>query len=61
MFPYYSENRYQSYDLNFVAYEELKLIEKVFVKLGFKRTGRCFVHDDCAYLIDFVNPPGSFD
>jgi len=24
----YSQNRYQSYDLDFVTYEELKLIEK---------------------------------
>lgn len=53
----YSKNRYQSYDLDFVAYEELKIIEKVLEKYGFKRTGRCFSHDECSYLIDFVNPP----
>lgn len=53
----YSQNRYQSYDLDFVAYEELSLIEKVLGKLGFKRKGRSFAHEDCSYLIDFVNPP----
>jgi hypothetical protein len=53
----YSHNRYQSYDLDFVTYEELKLIEKVLVKFGFKRIGRCFSHENCPYLIDFVNPP----
>jgi hypothetical protein len=53
----YSQNRYQSYDLDFVTYEELKLIEKALAKIGFKRTGRCFAHEDCPYLIDFVNPP----
>lgn len=53
----YSQNRYQSFDLDFVAYEELKTIEKALEELGFKRTGRCFVHDNCRYLIDFVNPP----
>lgn len=53
----YSQNRYQSFDLDFVTYEELKPIEKALEKLGFKRTGRCFAHDHCPYVIDFVNPP----
>lgn len=53
----YTHNRYQSYDLDFVAYQELKSIEKVLADLGFKRTGRCFEHPDCLYIIDFVNPP----
>lgn len=53
----YSENRYQSYDLDFVTYEDLKSIEKALKKLGFKREGRCFSHAQCLYLIDFVNPP----
>lgn len=53
----YSQNRYQSYDLDFATYEELKMIEKVLIKIGFKRTGRCFSHDDCPFIIDFVNPP----
>lgn len=53
----YSQNRYQSFDLDFVTYEELKPIEKALSKLGFKRTGRCFSHDECSYVIDFVNPP----
>ncbi|SRR5581483_1329515 len=53
----YSENRYQSYDLDFVTHEELNAIEKALNKLGFKRAGRCFSHPECPYLIDFVNPP----
>ena len=53
----YSKNRYQSYDLDFVTYEELNAIEKVLEKLGFKRTGRSFSHAKCLYLLDFVNPP----
>ncbi len=48
----YSPNRYQSYDLDFVTFEELKLIEKVLGTLGFKRTGRNFSHEQCPYLID---------
>lgn len=53
----YSQNRYQSYDLDFVAYENLKNIEKVLSKIDFKRMGRTFSRKDCLYLIDFVNPP----
>jgi hypothetical protein len=53
----YSQNRYQSYDLDFVTYEELKVIEKILIKHGFKRTGRCFSNEKCPYIIDFVNPP----
>ncbi len=53
----YSHNRYQSSDLDFVTYEEIKQVEKVFKKIGFKRKGRCFFRKDCFYLIDFVTPP----
>lgn len=53
----YSHNRYQSSDLDFATYEEMKPIEQALNKLGFKRTGRQFSHDQCPYLIDFVNPP----
>ncbi|MDP1836072.1 MAG: hypothetical protein Q8K75_09140 [Chlamydiales bacterium] len=53
----YSHNRYQSYDLDFVTYEDLNRIEKALGPIGFKRTGRCFAHEDCQYIIDFVNPP----
>jgi len=53
----YSENRYQSSDLDFATYGEMKPIEKALAKLGFQRIGRQFSHDRCPYLIDFVNPP----
>lgn len=53
----YSQNRYQSYDLDFVTYEEIKSIEKVLSKLGFERIGRCFENPECPFIIDFVNPP----
>ncbi len=53
----YSKNKYQSLDLDFATYEELKIIEKALGKLGFKKKGRCFAHPKCSYLIDFVNPP----
>jgi hypothetical protein len=53
----YSHNRYQSSDLDFATYEEMKPIEKSLAKLGFRRIGRQFSHEQCPYLIDFVNPP----
>lgn len=53
----YSENKYQSMDVDFATYDELKPIEKILNEYGFKRLGRCFSHDKCPYLIDFVNPP----
>ncbi len=53
----YTQNRYQSYDLDFATFEQLKSIENVLNKVGFKRNGRCFIHEGCPYIIDFVNPP----
>ena len=35
----------------------MRPIEKALEPIGFRRTGRCFVHDDCPFLLDFVNPP----
>jgi hypothetical protein len=46
----YSHNRYQSSDLDFATYEEMKPIEKALAKLGFRRMGRQFSHDQCPYL-----------
>lgn len=53
----YSNNRYQSYDLDFVTYEEMKKVKQVLTKLGFSQKGKYFAHKKCPYLIDFVNPP----
>ncbi len=53
----YSYNCYQSYDLDFATYQDLKTIEKILKDFNFKRIGRCFSRIDCPYVIDFVNPP----
>jgi len=53
----YSENRYQSMDVDFVTYQELKSVEQILQKFGFKRVGRSFSHGDCPYIVDFINPP----
>jgi hypothetical protein len=53
----YSENLYESFDLDFVTYENLKKVAPILEKLGFKLQGRSFVHQDSPYFIEFVNPP----
>ncbi len=53
----YSHNRYQSYDLDYVTYEDIKKIEIALNELGFKRKNRHFEHKDCQYFIEFVTPP----
>lgn len=53
----YSENQYQSLDVDFATYNDLKPVELILKEFGFKRLGRCFNHKKCPYVIDFVNPP----
>ena len=54
----YTENKYVSYDLDFVSYARLKDITGVLTELGFKREStRHFVREDCPYFIEFVAPP----
>lgn len=53
----YSENLYESYDLDFVTFESLKKVAKILEKIGFALQGRSFARKDCPYFIEFVNPP----
>lgn len=53
----YSKNRYQSYDLDYVTYEDMKMITKALSELDFKEEGRYFRHPKCQYFIEFVSPP----
>ena len=53
----YSQNRYQSYDLDYVVYEDMKKIEVALSELGFKRKSRHFEHKDCPFFVEFVEPP----
>ncbi len=53
----YSENRYQSHDLDFVTLSSLKDIEKILVNLGFSNSkGRYFTHELTEFYLEF--PPG---
>lgn len=53
----YSKNRYQSYDLDFIAYKTRGKIKAALAKLGFELQGKYFTRSDCSYFIEFVSPP----
>lgn len=53
----YSNNIYQSYDLDFIIYEDLRKVEKALHPHGFEYKSKCFVHKECPWVIEFVSPP----
>lgn len=54
----YTENKYTSYDLDFVSYTSIKDIASALSELGFrKESSRHFIHKGCPYFIEFVAPP----
>jgi len=57
----YTNERYMSYDLDFVLVSSGKQKEahKLLRKIGFCEKDRYFKHPDSEYLIDFVSPPAS--
>ncbi len=53
----YSQNRYQSYDLDFATFEDLSKIKKAMKDLGFQSKGRHFIMDKCPWIVEFVSAP----
>lgn len=53
----YSNNRYQSFDLDYVTYEEMKIVKKAFHELGFTEKDGYFKHENCQWIVEFVSPP----
>ncbi len=54
----YTENEYQSRDLDFVSYETIKDIEPAMATIGFKKTeGRHFKHPDTDFYVEFPPAP----
>jgi len=53
----YSENRYQSYDLDYVTYEDMSKVKKALAELGFFEKHKYFQHEHCPWLVEFVSPP----
>lgn len=52
----YSDNQYESLDLDFVRTGLGKRVDRVMEELGFEKRGRHWSHDDSPYWVEF--PPG---
>lgn len=54
----YTQNEYESKDLDFVSSSDLKKIEKPLKEIGFvKSRGRYFTHPETEYFLEFIQPP----
>lgn len=53
----YSENRYQSYDLDYVTYEDMRKVKKALAEIGFIEKSGYFRHEGCQWFVEFVSPP----
>jgi len=55
----YTENKYMSYDLDFVllSFVNQKKIEKILLNIGFHITGKYFKHEETPYFVEFLSPP----
>jgi hypothetical protein len=55
----YSENRYQSYDLDYVTYEDMRKVKKALLEMEFTEKARYFQHEGCPWFVEFVSPPAA--
>lgn len=54
----YTNNEYESKDLDFISSSDTKSIEKALSKIGFKKSsGRHFTHPDTEYFVEFPKSP----
>lgn len=53
----YTNNKYVSYDLDFISPADHKRIEKAMSELGFKTQGKDFVHDHTSFTVEFPTGP----
>ncbi len=54
----YTENLYESFDLDFISHSPTSDISNSLSKLGFKKTkGRYYIHPNTEYFIEFPSPP----
>lgn len=53
----YSENRYQSYDLDYITYVDMKKVKNALAELGFMEKQKYFKHEGCQWFVEFVSPP----
>lgn len=54
----YTNNEYESKDLDFISSSDIKSIAKSLSKIGFKKSsGRHFIHPETEYFVEFPAPP----
>lgn len=53
----YSKNRYQSHDLDYVTYEDMRKVKRALQELRFIEKYKYFQHPNCPWFIEFVSPP----
>jgi len=53
----YSENEYQSDDLDFISPASHQSLSEIMTKLGFSKQGRSFVHPNTYYFVEFPTSP----
>jgi hypothetical protein len=53
----YSKNRYQSYDLDYITYDDMKKVKSALIELGFTKKHKHYQHPECKWFIEFVSPP----
>lgn len=53
----YSNNKYESRDLDFISADNNESIEKAMEKIGFVRRGKNFVHTNTKFTVEFPTGP----
>lgn len=53
----YTNNRHESFDLDFIAPGGHERISKAMLELGFEKKGKDFVHRDTEYTVEFPSGP----
>jgi hypothetical protein len=55
----YTNEKYKSYDLDFITHSRMKDVEGALGKVGFFRAGRYFRHPETNFFVEFPAPPVS--
>lgn len=53
----YTENQYESGDLDFITPHSHQDLAPILAKLGFRPSGRSFIHPECPYYVEFPASP----
>lgn len=53
----YTENKYMSYDADFISLADQKIITKAMQELGFEKHGKDFTHERTDFFVEFPSGP----